>query len=256
MLLDRCVHTMPFGAELREDGVAFRLWAPSRARATVIVDGVEHVLEPRSEGWFERTVGDAGAGARYSFTFPDREVHVPDPASRFQPDGVHAPSMVIDPRAYRWRETGWRGRPWHETIVYELHVGTFTPGGTYAAAAERLDEVAGLGVTAIELMPLAQPAGSRNWGYDGVLPFAPQHAYGTPDELKAFVDAAHAHGISVLLDVVYNHFGPEGNYLHQYAGAFFTERHHTPWGTAINVDGEHSDTVRELFVQNALYWLH
>ena len=256
MVLDQCVHTMPFGAELREDGVAFRLWAPSRARAAVIVDGVEHALEPRAEGWFERTVSGARAGARYSFAFPDREVHVPDPASRFQPDGVHAPSMVIDPRAYRWRETGWRGRPWHETIVYELHVGTFTPGGTYAAAAERLDDVAGLGATAIELMPLAQPAGSRNWGYDGVLPFAPQHAYGTPDELKRFVDAAHTRGLCVLLDVVYNHFGPEGNYLHQYAGAFFTERHHTPWGTAINVDGEHSDTVRELFVQNALYWLH
>jgi maltooligosyltrehalose trehalohydrolase len=256
MVLDRCVHTMPFGAELREDGVAFRLWAPSRALAAVIVDGVKHVLEPRSEGWFERTVSGARAGARYSFAFVGREVHVPDPASRFQPDGVHAPSMVIDPRAYRWRETGWRGRPWHETIVYELHVGTFTPGGTYAAAAERLDDVAALGVTAIELMPLAQPAGSRNWGYDGVLPFAPQHAYGTPDELKRFVDAAHARGLCVFLDVVYNHFGPEGNYLHEYAGAFFTERHHTPWGTAINVDGEHSDTVRELFVQNALYWLH
>jgi malto-oligosyltrehalose trehalohydrolase len=163
--------------------------------------------------------------------------------------------MVIDPGAYRWKAAGWRGRPWHEAVVYELHVGTFTPNGTYAGAAERLDDLARLGVTAIELMPLAQPAGSRNWGYDGVLPFAPQHAYGTPDELKAFVDAAHARGLAVLLDVVYNHFGPEGNYLHQFAEPFFTERHHTPWGAAINVDGEGSDTVRELFVQNALYWL-
>jgi malto-oligosyltrehalose trehalohydrolase len=256
MTIDRCTHTMPFGAEIREDGVAFRLWAPSRSRAAVIVDGKEHPLEERSGGWFERTVGGARAGARYSFAFPDRDVRVPDPASRFQPDGVHAPSMVIDPGAYRWRETGWRGRPWHEAVVYELHVGTFTPGGTYAAAAERLDDIAGLGATAVELMPLAQPAGSRNWGYDGVLPFAPQHAYGTPAELKAFVDAAHARGLSVLLDVVYNHFGPEGNYLHQFAEAFFTERHHTPWGAAINVDGEGSATVRELFVQNALYWLH
>jgi malto-oligosyltrehalose trehalohydrolase len=246
---------MPFGAELRDDGVAFRLWAPSRERAAVVVDGVEHALEPRPGGWFERIVGDARAGARYSFAFGDADVRVPDPASRFQPDGVHAPSMVIDPRAYAWRETGWPGRPWHETVVYELHVGTFTPGGTYASAAGRLDELAALGVTAIELMPLAQPAGSRNWGYDGVLPFAPQHAYGTPDALKAFVDAAHARGLCVLLDVVYNHFGPEGNYLHQFAGAFFTERHHTPWGAAINVDGERSETVRELFVQNALYWL-
>jgi maltooligosyltrehalose trehalohydrolase len=246
---------MPFGADVRDGSVAFRLWAPSRAQAAVIVDGIEHALEPRAGGWFERTVEGAGPGAHYAFAFPDAGLRVPDPASRFQPAGVHAPSMVIDPRAYAWRETAWRGRPWHEMVLYELHVGTFTPGGTYAAAAERLDDVAALGVTAIELMPLAQPAGSRNWGYDGVLPFAPQRAYGTPDELKAFVEAAHARGLCVLLDVVYNHFGPEGNYLHQFAGAFFTERHHTPWGAAINVDGEDSGTVRELFVQNALYWL-
>ena len=251
----RYVHRMPFGTELHDDGVAFRLWAPSRARAAVVVNGVEYALESRSGGWFERTIGDARAGARYAFAFPDGGARVPDPASRFQPDGVHASSLVVDPRAYAWRETGWRGRPWHETVLYELHVGTFTPGGTYASAAGRLDELAGLGVTAIELMPLAQPAGSRNWGYDGALPFAPQQAYGTPDELKAFIDAAHAHGLSVYLDVVYNHFGPEGNYLHQFAGPFFTERHHTPWGAAINVDGDGSETVREFFVQNALYWL-
>ena len=255
MTFDRYAHAMPFGAELRDDGVAFRLWAPSRTSATVIVDGCEHELAPRHGGWFERTVGGARAGARYAFAFPDSDARVPDPASRFQPDGVHAPSLVVDPRAYRWRETGWRGRPWHESVVYELHVGTFTAAGTYAAAAARLDDVVRLGATSIELMPLAQPAGTRNWGYDGVLPFAPQHAYGTPDELKAFVDAAHARGLCVLLDVVYNHFGPEGNYLHQYAEAFFTTRHHTPWGAAINVDGERSETVRELFVENALYWL-
>ena len=249
-------HRMPFGAELRDDGVAFRLWAPSRERASVIADGAEHAMEPRADGWFERIVPDAHAGTRYAFAFPDFGVHVPDPASRFQPDGVHAPSAVVDPRTYAWRETGWRGRPWHETVLYELHVGTFTEGGTYASAAERLDELVRLGVTAVELMPLAQPAGRRNWGYDGVLPFAPQHAYGTPGELKAFVDAAHARGLSVLLDVVYNHFGPEGNYLHAYAADVFTDRHHTPWGSAINVDGERSRTVRELFVQNALYWLN
>jgi maltooligosyltrehalose trehalohydrolase len=253
----RFVHHMPFGAELRDDGVAFRLWAPSRSRAAVIVDGAEHALEPRPGGWFERTVRGARAGSRYAFAFPDADgVRVPDPASRFQPDGVHAPSEVIDPRTYRWRETAWRGRAWHEIVLYELHVGTFTPGGTYASAAERLGDLAALGVTAIELMPLAQPAGARNWGYDGVLPFAPQHAYGSPGDLKAFVDAAHAHGLCVLLDVVYNHLGPEGNYLHVFAEPFFTERHRTPWGAAINVDGEHSATVRETFVQNALYWLN
>jgi malto-oligosyltrehalose trehalohydrolase len=252
---ERYAHRMPFGAELRDDGVAFRLWAPSRGTAAVVVDGATCAMEPRGEGWFERTVGDARAGSRYAFAFPGFAPRVPDPASRFQPEGVHAASEVVDPRAYGWRTTAWRGRPWHESVVYELHVGTFTAEGTYAAAATRLEELARLGVTTVELMPLAQPAGARNWGYDGVLPFAPQSAYGVPDELKAFVDGAHALGICVLLDVVYNHFGPEGNYLHAFAEPFFTKRHHTPWGAAINVDGEGSATVRELFVQNALYWL-
>jgi malto-oligosyltrehalose trehalohydrolase len=247
---------MPFGAALQaEGGVAFRLWAPSRDEAAVIVNGRTHAMERHPGGWFARTVDGARAGARYAFALAGVDVRVPDPASRFQPDGVHEPSMVIDPRTYAWRESGWRGRPWHETVLYELHVGTFTAEGTYAAAAERLDALERLGVTAVELMPLAQPAGTRNWGYDGVLPFAPQHAYGSTEELKAFVDAAHARGLSVFLDVVYNHFGPEGNYLHAFADAFFTGRHHTPWGAAINVDGERSETVREMFVQNALYWL-
>ncbi len=246
---------MPFGAELRGDAVAFRLWAPSRDRITVVVDGSEYVMEPRADSWFERVVPGASAGSRYAFAFRGVDAHVPDPASRFQPDGAHAPSEVIDPRAFAWRETAWRGRPWPEIVLYELHVGTFTPEGTYAAAAEKLDALVALGITAVELMPLAQPAGTRNWGYDGVYAFAPQAAYGTPDELKAFVDAAHARGLAVFLDVVYNHFGPEGNYLHAYAEPVFTDRHHTPWGSAINVDGDASATVRELFVQNALYWL-
>ncbi|MDB5027803.1 MAG: 1,4-alpha-glucan branching protein, partial [Candidatus Eremiobacteraeota bacterium] len=172
----RYAHKMPFGAELRDNGVAFRLWAPSREGASVIVDGVEHALEAHPHGWFERVLADARVGSRYAFAFPGVDVHVPDPASRFQPDGVHAPSEVIDPRGYAWRETSWLGRPWHEAAIYELHVGTFTPGGTYASATERLDDLVRLGVTAVELMPLAQPAGTRNWGYDGTLLFAPQHA--------------------------------------------------------------------------------
>ncbi len=251
----RYAHAMPFGAEVRDDGVAFRLWAPSREAAAAIVDGATYALEPRADGWFERSVRGARAGSRYAFAFPGLERHVPDPASRFQPDGVHAASEVVDPRTYGWRHPAWRGRPWHETVTYELHVGTFTSEGNYAAAATRLDGLARLGVTSVELMPLAQPAGARNWGYDGVLPFAPQSAYGTPDELKAFIDAAHALEMCVLLDVVYNHFGPEGNYLHAFAEQFFTERHQTPWGAAINVDGEGAPVVREMFVQNALYWL-
>jgi maltooligosyltrehalose trehalohydrolase len=254
-IIHRSVHHMPFGAELRPEGVAFRLWAPSRERVDVVVEGRQHALERRAGGWFERLVEGARAGTRYAFAFPGVDRHVPDPASRFQPDGVHGPSEVVDPAAYLWRESGWRGRPWHEISLYELHVGTFTPEGTYAAAAARLPQLAELGVTAIELMPLAQPAGARNWGYDGVLPFAPQRAYGNPDDLKGFVDAAHEHGLSVFLDVVYNHFGPEGNYLHLYADAFFTQRHHTPWGSAIDVESEAGRTVREFFIENALYWL-
>jgi malto-oligosyltrehalose trehalohydrolase len=168
---------------------------------------------------------------------------------------VNAPGVVVDPHAYEWSDDAWRGRPWHEAVVYEMHIGTFTPEGTYAAAIGKLDHLAATGITAIEVMPLADFAGRRNWGYDGVLPFAPDAAYGTPDELKRFVDEAHRRGLMVLLDVVYNHFGPEGNYLSVYAPQFFNAAHQTPWGAAINFDGEHSESVREFFVHNALYWI-
>jgi len=247
-------HAMPFGTELRDGGVEFRIWAPAHPSGHVVVDGVEHALTRREDGWLVAHVPGAAAGSRYAFGFPGLDVRVPDPASRFQPEGVHAPSAVVDPAAYVWR-TPWKGRPWHEIVVYELHVGTFTEEGTYLAAIAKLDALVDLGITAIELMPLAQPAGTRNWGYDGVLPFAPQHAYGTPDELKTLIDEAHARGLCVYLDVVYNHFGPEGNYLPAIAPAIFTDRHHTPWGAAINYDGEGSRTVRELVAQNALYWI-
>jgi len=180
---------------------------------------------------------------------------LPDPASRFNPEDVHAPSEVVDPGAFDWADDGWRGRPWREAVIYELHVGTFTPEGTYAAARARLDYLAELGVTAIELMPVADTPGARNWGYDGVLPFAPEHGYGRPEELKRFVQDAHARGLMVLLDVVYNHFGPEGNYLDLYAPQFFTDRHHTPWGRGLNFDDESSAIVRRFFIDNALYWL-
>jgi maltooligosyltrehalose trehalohydrolase len=176
-------------------------------------------------------------------------------ASRCNPDDVHGPSRVVDPGRHAWRETEWRGRPWHEAVVYELHVGTFTPEGTFAGAARRLADLAALGITAIELMPVADFPGRRSWGYDGVLPFAPDAAYGTPDELKALVDTAHGLGLMVLLDVVYNHFGPDGNYLHAYCPSFFNPQHHTPWGAAINFDGADSRSVRDFFVHNALYWI-
>ncbi|HYH17392.1 MAG TPA: malto-oligosyltrehalose trehalohydrolase [Azospirillum sp.] len=255
-MIANAAHAMPFGAEVRSDGsVRFRLWAPSVAAVQVEIEGTALLpMEATGVGWFACTTDRARPGSRYRFVLPDG-LKVPDPASRFQPDDVNGPSQVVDPGAYAWRATGWRGRPWHETALYELHVGTFTPEGTYRAATAKLDHLRDLGVTAVELMPLSDFPGTRNWGYDGVLPFAPDGAYGTPDELKALVDAAHERGLMVFLDVVYNHFGPEGNYLNAYARPFFTDRHHTPWGAAINVDGEGSATVRDFLIHNALYWL-
>lgn len=247
-------HFMRFGAAVTGNGVRFALWAPTAETVSLIVDGARHEMTPDADGWHERTLADARPGSRYAYRIGD--VEVPDPASRFQPEDVFAPSMVVDPAAYRWRDGQWRGRPWEETVLYEVHVGTFTPQGTYAALAERLPELAELGITAIELMPIADFVGTRNWGYDGVLPFAPDHAYGTPDDLKALVDRAHELGLMVFLDVVYNHFGPAGNYLSLYASTFFTERHQTPWGAGINFDGrEGGPIVREFFLANALYWL-
>lgn len=250
----------PFGAELIRDAqgeqaVRFRLWAPAQPRiGLALANALPLPMTACAGGWHELISRKAGPGTRYRFVLPDG-LAVPDPASRFQPQDVHGPSEVIDPRAYSFRDGDWRGRPWHEAMLYELHVGTFTPEGTFAAAMTRLDHLVSLGVTGIELMPLADFPGRRDWGYDGTLPFAPDASYGRPEDLKALVDAAHARGLMMLLDVVYNHFGPEGNYLPLYAPQFFNERHHTPWGAAINYDAEGSATVREFFCQNALYWL-
>jgi malto-oligosyltrehalose trehalohydrolase len=208
-------------------------------------------MDGAGDGWFEIEVGDLPAGGEYAFVMPeDRDL--PDPAARAQVGDVHGPSRLIDPHAYAWRVEDWRGRPWHEAVVYELHVGTFTADGTFAAAAAKLEHVAALGVTAVELMPIAQFGGDRGWGYDGVLLYAPHRAYGTPEELKAFVDTAHALGLMVLLDVVYNHFGPAGNYLHAYAPDFFDARRSTPWGAAVAYE---RDAVRAFYVDNAVYWL-
>ena len=179
---------------------------------------------------------------------------MPDPASRYNPEDVHGPSEVVDPGAFEWSDGDWSGRPWEDAVLYELHVGTFSPEGTFAGVEARLDYLAALGATAIELMPVGDFPGKRGWGYDGVLPFAPDAAYGRPEDFKRLVQAAHARGLMIILDVVYNHFGPEGNYLHAYAKPFFTERRHTPWGAAINFDGAGSRPVREFFVHNALYW--
>jgi malto-oligosyltrehalose trehalohydrolase len=249
------VHRMPFGATVTPDGVHFAVWAPGLRSAHVEVDSRRLPMEPAAGGFLYCFDPDAAAGSRYTFHFETTAVAVPDPASRFNPDGVHAASEVIDPSLFEWHDADWRGRPWSEAVIYELHVGTFTPAGTYAAAAERLDYLAELGITAIELMPLAATPGRWNWGYDGVLPFAPNAAFGRPDDLKRFIDAAHARKLMVLLDVVYNHFGPDGNYLGHYAPEFFTARHKTPWGNALNFDDAGSAAVRQFFIHNALFWL-
>ena len=251
---------MPFGAELLAGGsTRFRLWAPGAARLRLALQvrggqaPVHHDMHALEGGWHELTASQADAGSRYRFVL-ESGLAVPDPASRFNPEDVQGPSQVTDPLAYAWQDAGWVGRAWHEAVVYELHVGAFTPEGTYAAAQARLAELAALGITAIELMPLASFSGQRGWGYDGVLPFAPDASYGQPDELKALVDHAHALGLMVLLDVVYNHFGPEGNHLHAYCEPFFNPAHQTPWGAAINFDGEQRGPVRSFYVHNALYW--
>ena len=246
---------MPFGAEvLAGGGVRFRLWAPAAKRVDLVLSTTSFPMKKSDDGWHEAVESSAGPGTRYRYRIDGAEM-VPDPASRFQPEDAEGPSEVIDPAAFRWDEGGWRGRPWREAAICELHVGTFTPDGTFNAVKEKLPELKKTGITAIELMPLADFPGRRNWGYDGVLPFAPDSRYGRPEDLKALVQAAHRAGLMVLLDVVYNHFGPKGNFLHRYAPQFFTERHKTPWGAAINFDGAASRWVREFFVHNALYWL-
>jgi maltooligosyltrehalose trehalohydrolase len=252
-------HEMPFGAQVLADGrVRFRLWAPAVRQVGLCLESADgeriEPMVPQGSGWHELTTSRAAAGTRYRFDV-GKDRRVPDPASRWQPDDVHGASEVVDPSAYRWRTADWQGRPWEEAVIYELHVGAFSAEGTFRGAIPRLDDLAALGVTAIELMPVADFPGARNWGYDGVLPFAPDSRYGRPEDLKALVDAAHARDMMVLLDVVYNHFGPEGNYLHLYAPDFFTDRHRTPWGAAIDFDGPNARPVRDFFRHNALYWI-
>jgi maltooligosyltrehalose trehalohydrolase len=249
--------SMPFGASVCEDGkVRFDLWAPQAKRVDLGIENSNLVLPLAriDAGWFELTTQDATRGAQYWFQI-DSGIKVPDPASRFQPLDVAGPSEVVDPRKFDWQDESWLGRKWEEAVIYELHVGTFTPEGTFAGVQKKLDYLRDLGITAIELMPIADFPGERNWGYDGVLLYAPDSSYGRPDDLKRLIQSAHAKGLMVFLDVVYNHFGPEGNYLHAYAPQFFTKRHHTPWGDAINFDGPESRTVRDFFIWNALYWL-
>jgi len=238
-----------FGARLTPEGASFQLWAPAAERVDLLLEKPQP-MRRGEDGWFSAEIAGARAGARYKFRI-DGEIDVPDPASAFQPDDVSGPSELIDHSGYRWRASNWRGRPWQDAVLLESHVGTFTPDGSYRAMIGKLDHLVECGITALELMPLADFAGSRNWGYDGVLWYAPDSAYGRPDDLKALIDEAHLRGLMMFLDVVYNHFGPEGNYLGRYAPAFFTEAQ-TPWGSAIDY---RVPEVRAFAIGNALHWL-
>lgn len=241
-----------WGSEFVTDGtVRFRLWAPGQQSMILRLNGEETPMKAADDGWFELEATGVSPGAEYQFVLADG-MAVPDPASRAQKADVNGPSLVIDPDQYAWQNTGWQGRPWEETVVYEMHFGTFTPEGTYRAAIEKLPYLAELGITMIEVLPVSQFGGNRGWGYDGVLLYAPHSAYGTPDDFKAFVDAAHGYGLSVVLDIVLNHFGPEGNYLPLLAPDFFHKERMTPWGPGIAYD---VDAVRRYIVEAPLYWL-
>jgi maltooligosyltrehalose trehalohydrolase len=230
----------------------FRVWAPRAETLSVrLLDGPTVPLQPGPRGYHEGIVEDAPPGSRYLLRLPDGRER-PDPASRAQPEGVHGPSEIVEP-AFAWTDAAWENPPLPDYVIYELHVGAFTEHGTFDAVVGRLSALAELGVTAVELMPVDAFAGARNWGYDGVGLFAAHHDYGGPAGLKRLVDACHAHGLAVVLDVVYNHLGPEGNYLADF-GPYFTDRYRTPWGPALNFDGPHADEVRRFFVANALYW--
>ena len=241
-----------WGPRVGEDGsITFRLWAPSQSAVSLVLDGQPLPMERRAGGWFSVRLDERPKGGCYLFELADGR-RVPDPASRFQPYGVQGPSELCVPDDFRWTVPSWAGRPWEEAVIYELHVGTFTKEGTYGAAVEHLPRLAEIGFTAVEIMPLAQFPGRRGWGYDGVFHYAPHNSYGTPDDFRRFIDAAHRCGLMVFLDVVYNHFGPEGNFLPAYAPQFFQEEDPTPWGPRIAFD---KAAVRRFFVGNVLYWL-
>ncbi len=250
--------TPPLGAIVRDDGrCEFRVWAPQveKVELHIVAPVDRRIALTRNMRGYHEAVVDTGAGTRYFFVINGLENGHgrPDPASRSQPDGVHEASEVVA-SAFEWHDAGWRGVPLEDYVVYELHAGTFTDAGTFDAVIEHLDDLSDLGITAIELMPIGQFPGTRNWGYDGVFIGAAQNSYGGPLGLKRLVDACHARGLGILLDVVYNHLGPEGNYLAEY-GPYFTGRYKTPWGDALNFDGPHSDDVRWFFVHNALQWI-
>jgi maltooligosyltrehalose trehalohydrolase len=248
------------GALPGSGGTTFRVWAPAAARVDLALESSGRAADRRAmrrdaQGYFTVTCADVAPGRRYRYAIDDRGVF-PDPASRWQPEGVHGPSAVVDAQAFAWTDRQWRGPRLDETVLYELHVGTFTPAGTFAGAIERLPELRDLGVTAIELMPVADFPGARNWGYDGAALFAPARAYGQPDDLRRLVDRAHALGLAVWLDVVYNHAAPDGAYLVVFSPYYFTNRHPSPWGAGVNLDGPEHEHVRAFLIENVLHWVH
>jgi|SRR5579883_387399 len=251
--------SLPIGAEVGGAGTHFRVWAPRRRVVSVVIESGqaagEYPLEAEADGYFSRRVSGAVAGDLYRYRLDDDAALVSDPTSRFQPKGPDGPSQVIDPSLFAWTDSGWKGRSLRGQVIYEMHIGTFTPEGTWAAAMRELPALAEVGVTVIEVLPIADFAGRFGWGYDGTHLFAPYREYGSPDDLRRFVDAAHRQRIAVILDVVYNHLGPRGNVLEQYSSAYFTDRHKNEWGKAINFDGPDSGPVRELVLANVSYWI-
>ena len=246
------------GAMAQADkSVHWRVWAPKASQVElVLIDGERRricPMEKEERGHFQHGEANVADGQRYAYRL-DGGSERPDPCSLWQPEGVHGPSAVVRPERFTWTDRNWRGVPREDLIFYELHVGTFTPQGTFEAIIPRLKELRDLGVTAVELLPVAQFPGTRNWGYDGVLPYATQNSYGGPHVLQKLVDACHAHGLAIFLDVVYNHFGPEGNYLSEF-GPYFTDHYKTPWGKAVNYDGPGCDAVRGYVLDNVRMWL-
>jgi maltooligosyltrehalose trehalohydrolase len=244
----------PVGGQLEERGASFRVWAQGRQEVAVRVGNSEHQLDAEPHGYFSACIPDVREGDRYAFVV-DGKGPFPDPASRFQPEGPHEPSQLVDPQRFKWTDDHWHGLTLPHQVIYELHIGTFTREGTWLSAMKQLPELVRLGITVIEVMPVADFAGKFGWGYDGVDLFAPTRNYGTPDEFRTFVNVAHAHGIGVLLDVVYNHVGPDGNYLAMFSENYFAKDHSTEWGDAINFYADHSAAVREFYIANAAYWI-
>jgi len=248
---------LPVGAEYQPGrGVSFRVWAPRRKRVEVILDNQPPLLlNSEPGGYFSGISGKAKTGSLYKFRLDGGDNLIPDPISRFQPDGVHGKSQVVDPSSFKWSDSGWNGITANGQIIYELHVGTFTPEGTWSAASSKLEYLKSLGITCIEVMPVGDFPGEFGWGYDGVALFAPTRVYGKPDDFRRFVNDAHSLGLGVILDVVYNHLGPDGNYLKEFSDHYFTKKHSNDWGESLNFDDEGSAGVREYFISNARHWI-